>query len=57
VKRTYFVLMGICVTLFLLSGLVVRHWSTTVAAVMAVVAMFIPPIAVILANSGRERDR
>jgi hypothetical protein len=49
--------MGSCVTLFLLSGLVVRHWSTTLAVVMAVVAMFIPPIAVILANAGRERDR
>jgi Protein of unknown function (DUF3099) len=55
-RRTYFVLMGVCVTLFLLSGLVVRRFSAPLAIAMAAVAMVIPPIAVILANAGRSRD-
>jgi hypothetical protein len=54
-RRTYFVLMGMCVTLFLLAGLVVRHFSAPLAIAMAAVAMVIPPIAVILANGGRDR--
>jgi Protein of unknown function (DUF3099) len=52
-KRIYFVLMGVCVGLFLLSGLVVRHYSVPVAVGMAVVAMCIPPIAAIIANRPR----
>lgn len=52
-RRTYFTLMAICLGLFLLSGLVVRHFSAPLAIVMAVVAMLIPPVAVILANNNR----
>ena len=52
-KRTYFLLMGVCVGLFLLSGLVVRHFSEPAAVAMAVVAMCIPPVAVIIANRPR----
>lgn len=52
-RRTYFVLMGTCVALFLLSGLVVRQFSEPLAIVMAAIALVIPPIAVIIANSGR----
>jgi hypothetical protein len=55
VRRTYFVLMGVCLGLFLLAGLVVRNFSPTLAVVMAGVALVIPPIAVIVANAGRER--
>jgi Protein of unknown function (DUF3099) len=54
-RRTYFVLMGVCLTLFLLAGLVVRNFSPRLAIAMSVVAMVIPPIAVIVANAGRER--
>ena len=54
-RRTYFALMAVCVTLFLLSGLVVRHFSAPLAITMAVVAMLIPPLAVILANNQRGR--
>jgi hypothetical protein len=54
VRRSYFVLMGTCVALFLLAGLVVRRYSTTLAVVMAAVALVIPPLAVIVANAGRE---
>jgi DUF3099 family protein len=49
------VLMGVCVTLFLLAGLVVRRFSPTLAAVMAAAALVIPPLAVIAANAGREQ--
>jgi Protein of unknown function (DUF3099) len=55
VRRTYFVLMGVCLTLFLLAGLVVRNFSRPLAIAMAAVALVIPPIAVIVANAGRER--
>jgi hypothetical protein len=55
VRRTYLVLMGVCLTLFLLAGLVVRNFSRPLAVAMAAVALVIPPIAVILANAGRER--
>jgi Protein of unknown function (DUF3099) len=53
-KGLYFTLMGGCLGLFLLSGLVVRHFSVPLAIGMAVVAMLIPPIAVILANPPRR---
>jgi hypothetical protein len=54
-RRAYFVMMGTCLVLFLLAGLVVRHFSQPAAVVMAAVALVIPPIAVIVANAGRER--
>lgn len=54
-RRTYLLLMGACVALFLLAGLVVQHFSRPLATVMAAVALLIPPLAVILANAGRER--
>ena len=53
-RRTYFVLMGTCLILYLLAGLVVRLYSTLAAVVMAGVATVIPPIAAIIANAGRE---
>jgi hypothetical protein len=53
-RRIYFLMMGTCLTLFLLAGLVVRHFSTPLAVVMGVVALAIPPLAVIVANAGRE---
>lgn len=43
-------MMGVCVTLYVLSWTVVRLWSSTAAIVMAIVASVIPPVAVILAN-------
>jgi len=47
--------MGVAVSLFLLAGLVVSQFSTTWAAVLGGIALVIPPIAVIVANAGRER--
>ena len=54
-RRPYLVLMAVAVSLFLLAGLVVSQVSTTWAAVLGGIALVIPPIAVIVANAGRER--
>ncbi|HET7387670.1 MAG TPA: DUF3099 domain-containing protein [Nocardioidaceae bacterium] len=51
-KHVYFTMMGICVLLIVLAWNVVRLYSTTAAVVMSVVAMLIPPSAVIIANWG-----
>jgi hypothetical protein len=56
-KWPYFALMGVCITLFALSGLVLPRFSPTLAIVAAAVALAIPPIAVIVANAGREGGR
>jgi Protein of unknown function (DUF3099) len=53
-KKPYFVLMGLCLTLYVLAGFVVRFYSTAAAVAMAAVATVIPPIAAIVANAGRE---
>jgi hypothetical protein len=53
----YFALMGVCITLFALSGLVIPRFSPTLAVVCAAIALAIPPIAVIVANAGREGGR
>ncbi|MBO0814187.1 MAG: DUF3099 domain-containing protein [Actinobacteria bacterium] len=55
--RLYFVLMGLCLVLFVLAWAVVRRYSVTVAIVMSAVALAIPPIAVIIANAGDEASR
>jgi len=47
--------MAVAVSLFLLAGLVVSQFSTMWAAVLGGIALVIPPIAVIVANAGRER--
>lgn len=46
----YFVLMGICLLLFVLAGTVVRHYSVPAAMVMMGIAMVIPPIAALMVN-------
>jgi Protein of unknown function (DUF3099) len=56
-NRLYFALMALCVGLFVLSWAVVRLYSVTAAVVMSVVALAIPPIAVIIANAGDEASR
>jgi hypothetical protein len=54
-KRAYFWLMGTCVVLIVLAWNVVRLWSVPVAVAMSIVAAVIPPVAVVVANWGRER--
>ncbi|MEO3788063.1 DUF3099 domain-containing protein [Actinocorallia sp. B10E7] len=55
-KRRYLIMMGTCLTLYVLAGAVVRFWSTPLAVAMAVVASVIPPVAVILANRPGDED-
>jgi DUF3099 family protein len=59
-KVAYAVIMGTCLVLVILAWTVVRLFSVTAAVVMSVVAMLMPPIAVMVANAGdeqRPRDR
>ncbi|GAA2759611.1 hypothetical protein F4554_002750 [Actinopolymorpha rutila] len=53
-RKTYLLLMGTCVGLFVLAWVVVRHFSLVAAVVMSVVAALMPPLAAIIANSRRE---
>ena len=55
-KRAYAWMMGACLTLFVLAGLVVRHWSVPLAIAMCVVAAVIPPAAAVVANTGALAD-
>ncbi|MFE6775976.1 DUF3099 domain-containing protein [Streptomyces sp. NPDC057702] len=56
-RRGYFLMMGTCLTLFVLAWAVVRLWSIPVAVGMCVVAMVLPPIAAIVANRRGPDDR
>ncbi|MHA6761001.1 DUF3099 domain-containing protein [Streptacidiphilus sp. PAMC 29251] len=56
-RRSYFVLMGICLVLIVLAWNVVRLWSVPAAVAMSLVAMFIPPVAAIVANRKGPDDR
>ncbi|HEY1344068.1 MAG TPA: DUF3099 domain-containing protein [Streptosporangiaceae bacterium] len=55
--RTYFIMMGACLALFIAAWAVVRLYSATAAVVMTCVALVIPPIAAIVANAGDEATR
>lgn len=54
-RLAYAIMMGTCLTLFVLSWTVVRLWSHTAAIAMAVVALAIPPFAAIVANWNIDR--
>jgi hypothetical protein len=56
-KRRYFVLMGICITLFVVSWAVVGRYSVLAAVIMSAVALVIPPFAAIVANVASATDR
>jgi DUF3099 family protein len=56
-NRLYFILMALCIGLFVLAWAVVRLFSVTAAVVMSAVALAIPPVAVIIANAGDEASR
>ncbi|WP_030069829.1 DUF3099 domain-containing protein [Streptomyces natalensis] len=55
--RRYFVLMGVCLVLFVLAWSVVRLWSVPAAVAMCVVAMVIPPVAAIVGNRREPGER
>ncbi len=54
-RLAYAIMMGTCLTLFVLSWTVVRLWSHPAAIAMAVVALAIPPFAAIVANWNIDR--
>jgi Protein of unknown function (DUF3099) len=56
-KRLYLVLMGLCIGLFVLSWAVLDRYSVTAAIIVSVVALVIPPFAVIIANAAAAADR
>jgi Protein of unknown function (DUF3099) len=56
-KRLYFVLMGICLLLFVLSWAVLDRYSVTAAVIVSVIALAIPPFAAIIANANSATDR
>jgi Protein of unknown function (DUF3099) len=56
-RRLYFVLMTICIGLFVLSWAVLDRYSTIAAVVVSVVALAIPPFAAIIANAASAADR
>ncbi|MGH3150365.1 MAG: DUF3099 domain-containing protein [Streptosporangiaceae bacterium] len=56
-RRLYLILMTICIGLFVISWAVLDRYSTTAAVVVSVVALVIPPFAVIIANVAGAADR
>lgn len=56
IKTVYFVMMGVCVGLFVLAWAVVNRYSTIAAVVMCAVALGIPPLAAIIANARSATD-
>ena len=56
-KRLYFVLMSICIGLFVLAWGGPDRYSMTAAVAVSAVALVIPPFAVIIANAASATDR
>jgi Protein of unknown function (DUF3099) len=56
-KRLYFLLMTICIGLFVISWAVVDRYSVVAAVIISVVALVIPPFAAIIANAASATDR
>ncbi|GAA3978111.1 hypothetical protein GCM10023085_70640 [Actinomadura viridis] len=54
-KLAYAIMMGTCLALFILAWAVVRRFSPPAAIGMSVVAMIIPPFAVVVANWNVDR--
>jgi Protein of unknown function (DUF3099) len=55
-RRLYLILMTICIGLFVISWAVLDRYSMTAAIVVSVVALIIPPFAVIIANAAGAAD-
>jgi DUF3099 family protein len=51
-ERAYLILMGICLTLIVLAWTLIWRYS-----IVAAVALYIPPLAVIIANAGPVNRR
>jgi hypothetical protein len=53
-RRVYLSLMGACLLLVILAWTLVDRYSTAAAVAMSVVALLVPPFAVIIANAGGD---
>ena len=51
-KRAYFIMMGTCLVLIVLAWTLIWRFSVTAAIAMSAVALVVPPLAAIIANSG-----
>jgi len=51
-ERAYLIMMGVCVLLIVLAWTLIWRYSVTAAVVMSAVALVVPPVAAIVANSG-----
>lgn len=51
-ERAYLIMMGACVLLIVLAWMVIWRYSVVAAVVMSAVALVVPPVAAIVANSG-----
>ena len=51
-RRAYFIMMGTCLVLIVLAWTLIWRFSVTAAIVMSAVALVVPPLAAIVANSG-----
>ncbi|MFE4371546.1 DUF3099 domain-containing protein [Streptomyces sp. NPDC056835] len=56
-RRRYFLLMGVCLVLFVSAWTFVRDISVPAAVALTLVAMFIPPAAAIVGNTKDKTDR
>jgi hypothetical protein len=56
-NRLYFILMGGCIAVVILSWTVVRLFSVTAAIILSVAVLVVPPVAAIIANAGDEASR
>ena len=50
-RRAYFALMGVCLVLIVLSWTLIWRFSILAAVIMSVIALFIPPVAAVVANA------
>ena len=50
-RRAYFAMMGVCLVLIVLSWTLIWRFSILAAVIMSLVALVIPPLAVIVANA------
>jgi hypothetical protein len=51
-ERAYLVMMGVCVLLIVLAWTLIWRYSVVAAVVMSALALVVPPVAAIVANSG-----
>lgn len=56
-REIYFLMMGVCIGLFVISWAVVDRYTTLGAVILSLVALVIPPVAAIIANWASATDR